>query len=180
MRHLNILKTLGLASVLILTSSAQAGKPDRDGHPGRGKGLESQHESQESDGRRKYRSHLSERERDELAELIIGKDVREYRSENSGRNHAKSLPPGLRLKLSRGGELPPGWQSKLQEGQAIDAETYRNAEHLSGEMLRRITGRDDAVELLRVGDRVLRVAQGSGTILDVIDLTDRAMRMIGQ
>ena len=82
--------------------------------------------------------------------------------------------------MARGGELPPGWQKKFQRGEVLDAETYRTAERLPTELLNRITGRDDAVELLQVGDRILRVTEGRGTILDVIDLTDRAMRMLGQ
>lgn len=93
----------------------------------------------------------------------------------SDQHRYKSLPPGLRKKLQRGGELPPGWRDKLVQGRVIDADLYRHAEHLPSDLLNRLTGRQDGIELLRVGDRIVRVMEGRGTILDVIDLSDRAL-----
>lgn len=120
---------------------------------------------------------LSQAEQNALAALILEEQYG-FTKNSVPQGKAKELPPGLAKKLERGGSLPPGWATKLQRGEVIDRETYEQAERLPQELLRRITGRDDAVELLRVGDRILRVSEGRGTILDVIDLTDRALNLL--
>ncbi len=123
---------------------------------------------------------LTNAQRDELASLVLEKEYGFTKNSvpTQATGAAKQLPPGLQKKLARGGSLPPGWQMKLQRGEVIDRETYREAEPMPDELLRRVTGREDAVELLRVGDRILRVMEGRGTILDVIDLSDRAIRIL--
>ncbi|HSG04670.1 MAG TPA: hypothetical protein VLA39_13200 [Marinobacterium sp.] len=120
---------------------------------------------------------LSESEQDELAQLVLEKEYG-FSKNTLPPGTSRELPPGLKKKLERGGTLPPGWQKKLQRGEKIDPEVYSQAERIPDELLRRVTGRDDAVELLRVGDRILRVMEGRGTVLDVIDLSDRAIRML--
>lgn len=128
------------------------------------------------------RAGLNTRERDALADLILEQEYGFSKSASpdgaSNAKKQKQLPPGLQKKLARGGSLPPGWEMKLVRGEVLDREIYDQAERLPDELLKRITGRDDAVELLRVGDRILRVAEGRGTILDVIDLTDRALGLM--
>lgn len=187
-----VLKFLSFAVAISLASTVIAAKPEGDDHPGKGKAkVEKEYKDRSKkddkyDKDDKYEKDdysrftaLNESEQDELSRLILGDEFRDY-SANQRQDMVKSLPKGLQKKLARGGELPPGWQKKFQRGEVLDAETYRNAERLPTELLNRITGRNDAVELLQVGDRILRVTEGRGTILDVIDLTDRAMRMLGQ
>lgn len=182
-----VLKFLSFAVAVSLASTVLAAKPESDGNPGKGKAKAAKEykddRSQKDDNYEKDQhsrfAALNESEQDELSRLILGDEFRDY-SASQRQDKVKSLPKGLQKKLARGGELPPGWQKKFQRGEVLDAETYRTAERLPTELLNRITGRDDAVELLQVGDRILRVTEGRGTILDVIDLTDRAMRMLGQ
>lgn len=120
---------------------------------------------------------LTDAEQDELAQLILEKEYG-FSKNSVPPGTSRELPPGLKKKLERGGSLPPGWQKKLVRGEQMDSEVYSAAERMPDELLRRVTGRDDAVELLRVGDRILRVMEGRGTVLDVIDLSDRAVRML--
>lgn len=116
---------------------------------------------------------LSHTERERLLNRVL---VDHYGARYLPAQHRyQQLPPGLRKKLQRGGDLPPGWKSKLVPGQRLDADLYRHAERLPSDLLNAITGRNDGIELLRIGDRIVRVAQGRGTILDVIDLSDRAL-----
>lgn len=182
MTNLRTYQAILMALVFSFSTLSLAAKPDKgEGHPGKGKGASKHSEkyqvedsASDSNG---LLAPLNSNEQDELARLILGEDL-ESAINDSSRREYKSLPPGLQKKLDRGGSLPPGWQKKLQRGEVIDRETYDSAEKLPDELLRRITGREDAVELLRVGDRILRVAEGRGTILDVVDLTDRATRML--
>jgi hypothetical protein len=110
-----------------------------------------------------------------------------YRHENSqhsGDKHKnknnkgkkKQLPPGLQKKLERGGELPPGWQTKVNRGEVLDADILRYAEPLPTELSRRLPILRDGEEMLRIGDRVVRVVEGNGTVLDVVDLADVMLR----
>ncbi|WP_114695171.1 hypothetical protein [Motiliproteus coralliicola] len=90
-----------------------------------------------------------------------------------GKNQDKSLPKGLQKKLARGGELPPGWQRKLQPGDNLTAEMLDQAEPLPRE-LDRVLEHSETVrtDVIKLKDKVVRVARGEGTVLDVIDLID--------
>lgn len=123
--------------------------------------------------RYELRDRLSDSDRERLLRgILVDHYGVEYESET---RKYKSLPPGLRKKLERGGELPPGWKDKLVRGEVIDPDVYRHAERLPSDLLNRLTGRQDGMELLRVGDSIVRVMEGRGTVVDVIDLTDRAL-----
>ena len=119
---------------------------------------------------------LSERERRLLRDRVL-EDRYGIESEPG---KMKSLPPGLQKKLARGGELPPGWQDKVRRGEVLDSDLYRSGERLPRRYLENLGYDSEAAELILLGDRVVRVAQGRGTVLDIIDLTDRALEMMGQ
>ena len=87
-----------------------------------------------------------------------------------GPGQAKALPPGLQKRLAQGGSLPPGWQMKLARGEVIDTGLYAGAERLPPHLQRRAGVHTEDAELVIVGDRLVRLMSGQGTILDVIDL----------
>jgi hypothetical protein len=119
---------------------------------------------------------LSERERRWLRDQVLQE---RYGVElESGK--MKSLPPGLEKKLDRGGELPPGWRDKVRRGEVLDADLYRRGERLPRRYLERLGYDPETAELILLGDSVVRVARGRGTVLDVIDLTDKALEMLGR
>ncbi|MBP0047967.1 hypothetical protein H9C73_04415 [Marinobacterium sp. AK62] len=119
---------------------------------------------------------LSERERERLRNWVLDE---QYGASDYAKGRTKELPPGLRKKLERGGSLPPGWQMKVQRGEVLDTELYRNAERLPRDYLERLGRRSEAAELIVLGDRIVRVAEGRGTVLDVIELTDKALEVLG-
>lgn len=119
---------------------------------------------------------LSERERERLRNWVLDE---QYGASDYAEGRTKELPPGLRKKLERGGSLPPGWQMKVQRGEVLDTELYRNAERLPRDYLERLGRRSEAAELIVLGDRIIRVAEGRGTVLDVIELTDKALEVLG-
>lgn len=88
----------------------------------------------------------------------------------------RALPPGLQQKLARGGSLPPGWQRKLARGETMPVDLYRQGVRLPDDWGRQSGyGRRD-VELILLGGKVVRVLQGQGTILDVIDITQAVLQ----
>ncbi|MBQ0724815.1 MAG: hypothetical protein KBT50_07010 [Cycloclasticus sp.] len=91
---------------------------------------------------------------------------------NGKKDKQKNLPYGLQKKLERGGQLPPGWQTKVAKGEVLDAELLRHSERLPNDLVRRLPVLRDGTEVRRIGDKVVRVMEGNGTVLDVIDLAD--------
>lgn len=84
----------------------------------------------------------------------------------------RTLPPGLQQKLDRGGSLPPGWQKKLARGEVMPVDIYRQGQRLP----RGYSHQSGDTELLLLGDKIVRVVQGQGTILDVIDITSAILQ----
>ncbi len=87
-----------------------------------------------------------------------------------GGKKPKSLPPGLRKKLERGGELPPGWQAKVARGEVIDQQLYSHAHNLPDDILERLRRGPDGTSVRRIDDRIVRVADATRTVLDVFYL----------
>jgi hypothetical protein len=87
----------------------------------------------------------------------------------------KRIPPGLQKKLARGGDLPPGWQMKLARGDVFPPDLYakstRLPKHWAGHK-----GNAEEEEWLLLEDKIVRVVQGQGTILDIIDITQAILR----
>ncbi|WP_461482002.1 hypothetical protein, partial [Porticoccus sp.] len=107
----------------------------------------------------------------EAEKRLLGDYLRDSRYRNDegyGDNHKqKSLPPGLRKKLERGGELPPGWQRKVARGEVLDSELYGHSRSLPEEFLHRLPRSVDGTSLRRIDDRVVRIMDATRTILDV-------------
>jgi hypothetical protein len=68
----------------------------------------------------------------------------------------------------------------VRQGEVLDSDLYRRGERLPRHYLERLGYDSEAAELILLGDSVVRVVQGRGTVLDVIDLTDKALEMLGR
>lgn len=113
---------------------------------------------------------------DETEKRLLGDYLRDsrYRDDEGeyGKKHKeKKLPPGLRMKLERGGELPPGWQKKVARGEVLDAEIYSHSHSLPDEIRRRMPRDIDGTSIRRIDDRIVRVMDATRTVLDVYYLT---------
>jgi len=91
--------------------------------------------------------------------------------QGKGKDKQRTLPRGLQKKLANGGELPPGWQKKVATGQVLDKELYGQSEALPDD-LDIILDRTGGAEYRRIGTKVIKVLEGDGTIIDVIDIAD--------
>lgn len=87
----------------------------------------------------------------------------------------KHLPYGLQQKVQRGGELPPGWQTKLKRGEVLGPELRGHSVPLSESLARKLPPLEEGSEYRRIGDKVVRVVEGNGTIVDVIDIAAEVM-----
>ncbi|MEH6548946.1 MAG: hypothetical protein V7711_10935 [Pseudomonadales bacterium] len=107
---------------------------------------------------------------------LYQKNQQSTEPKNKNKNKQKSLPPGLQKKVERGEELPPGWQKKLARGEVLDPAVRSSAIHLPHETLADINYDETVTDIIRVQDSVIKIMKGSGTIIDVIDLADVAIR----
>ncbi|EXJ11166.1 MULTISPECIES: hypothetical protein [Nitrincola] len=119
-------------------------------------------------------SALTPRERDRLLSVLLNdymsdRERSEHRHSNR-HNKYRDLPPGLQRKMARSERLPRGWQRKLVRGEVMPQELYRYATPLPANYRTRarIDGRN--TELVLLGDKVVRLVEGRGTIVDVIDI----------
>lgn len=115
---------------------------------------------------------FNEAEKRLLGDYLRDGHYRDDDYDHGKKSKEKKLPPGLRMKLERGGELPPGWQKKVARGEVLDAELYSYSHSLPEEILRRMPRRLDGTSLRRIDDRIVRVMDATQTVLDVFYLTN--------
>lgn len=82
----------------------------------------------------------------------------------------QSLPPGLAKKVAGGGSLPPGWQKKVNTGEVIPADIYKHAEPLPKDIMIQLPPLSAGTSLMKIDNRIVKVADATKTIIDVIDL----------
>ncbi len=93
-----------------------------------------------------------------------------YNQQKRIKGKKKALPPGLKKKLARGGDLPPGWQKKIIRGEVLGAEVYKYAVHVPYGLIKRLPPQPKGTALLKVEGKIVRLLEASGTILDVFDI----------
>lgn len=82
----------------------------------------------------------------------------------------QSLPPGLSKKVAEGGSLPPGWQKKVNKGEVVPADIYKYAEPLPKDIILQLPPAAPGTSLMKIDNRIVKVADATKTIIDVIDL----------
>lgn len=108
---------------------------------------------------------FSEEEREVLESWRLGNA--------SWKKSKKPLPPGLQKKVGRGGELPPGWKKKLEVGAVLEPKVDAQAKSLPEEILSRLPESETGIEILRVGDEIIRVIEGTREIADILGGTTK-------
>lgn len=78
----------------------------------------------------------------------------------------KQLPPGLAKK----NKLPPGWQKKLAPGQRVPDDLWERRVDLPREIKLPV---EKGVIRVRIDDRVVKVAEKTREILDILELPAR-------
>ena len=98
------------------------------------------------------------------------------KTKKNKKNKGKNIPFGLQKKLEPGGQLPPGWETKVARGEVLDDDILRQSERIPQELIRQLPELRDGEAVRRVGNKVVRVLEGDGTVIDVIDLADVLLR----
>ena len=146
------------------------------------KGDKLEHHQQDKRSERKQNTerYFSDSERSHIEDYYRrdrdSNDHDHKKGKKDKKNKGKNLPYGLQKKLDRGGQLPPGWQTKVARGEVLDDDILRHSERIPHELPRRLPELRDGEEIRRVGNKVVRVLEGNGTVLDVVDLADVILR----
>jgi len=95
------------------------------------------------------------------------KDKHKNKHKDKGKGKQHALPPGLQKKVARGGQLPPGWQKKVARGEVLSGDLYSASSTLPQNILDQLV-RQDGTSVRQVEDRVVRIMDATGLILDVL------------
>ena len=174
-------RLLVLMIAVLLPVSSWAAKPEWAGNKG-GKQAEKSEQRAEKKHKEKQEEESIVSDTEEILDDIFSSEetetIRDYYNEKAAsgtgkhKGKKKELPQGLRKKLERGGELPPGWQKKVARGEVLDSDLRSQAESIPDDLLSRLPGGDQATEIIKLKDKIIRVGKGEGTVVDIIDLAD--------
>ncbi|WP_290622906.1 hypothetical protein [Kangiella sp.] len=82
----------------------------------------------------------------------------------------KKLPPGLKKKYERTGELPPGWEMKLQRGEVLSEDVYRYGRPLPYDLRQRLPIGPTGSKIIEVEGKIIRVMENTREIIDILSL----------
>ncbi|GAA4348198.1 hypothetical protein [Kangiella taiwanensis] len=156
----NQLITLTSIAVIVTLSSplAWAKNDNSKGHKGKPQHAQ-QHAEKSSKPERDHR--FSGDEHDLIQDYY-------YRHRyDSGRT---TIPKGLQKKYERTGELPPGWQMKVQRGEVLPIDIYRHAHDIPYELRERLPVGPVGSKIIELEGKIIRVMEGTRMILDVFDI----------
>lgn len=165
------LLTFALLSISVFTWAAPPGAASRGHAPF----MLAQAERVDSTPRGNLLPALTDSQTESIIGIVLEEVFGIPASTGQSNGKQKALPPGLQKKLARGGELPPGWQKKIARGEVLDGHLYRQSQRLSPDILSRVDAHHQDAELIVLGDRIVRVMQGEGTILDVINIAGHVL-----
>ena len=140
-----------LSAALLFAGSALYAKPPQGEEHGNHK-AKKEHPSNNKKASKQHRKEFSRADRSTI------------------QDYYRNLPPGLQKKYRRTGEMPPGWTKKVQVGQPFPAEYRQYAQPLPRELHDSVMRDSVGVEVIRVGQKILRLESATRTILDVLEL----------
>ena len=96
--------------------------------------------------------------------------IREYYHEHDYGGKQKQLPKGLKKKYERTGELPPGWEMKLQRGEVLSEDVYRYGRPLPYDLRQRLPIGPVGSKIIEVEGKIIRVMENTREIIDILNL----------
>ncbi|WP_228127104.1 hypothetical protein [Kangiella aquimarina] len=96
--------------------------------------------------------------------------IREYYHDHDYGGKQKQLPKGLQKKYQRTGELPPGWEMKLQRGEVLSDDVYRYGRPLPYDLRQRLPIGPVGSKIIEVEGKIIRVMENTREIIDILNL----------
>ncbi len=96
--------------------------------------------------------------------------IRDYYHDHENEGKQKQLPKGLQKKYQRTGELPPGWEMKLQRGEVLSEDVYRYGRPLPYDLRQRLPIGPVGSKIIEVEGKIIRVMENTREIIDILNL----------
>lgn len=96
--------------------------------------------------------------------------IRDYYHDHDYGGKQKQIPKGLQKKYQRTGELPPGWEMKLQRGEVLSEDVYRYGRPLPYDLRQRLPIGPVGSKIIEVEGKIIRVMENTREIIDILNL----------
>jgi Ni/Co efflux regulator RcnB len=96
--------------------------------------------------------------------------IQDYYSRHRYDAGRTTIPKGLQKKYERTGELPPGWQKKIQRGEVLPIDIYHQGRELPYDLRRQLPVGPVGSKIIEIEGKVIRLMAGTRMILDVLDI----------
>lgn len=157
------LTLMSFAVAVALSSSAAVAKNDhKKGHKGKPQHAE---KTQHNDNRVTERDAVEQGFSVKEHELI--QDYYHRHRYDSGRT---TLPRGLEKKYQRTGELPPGWQKKINRGEILPVDIYNYGHQLPVDLRRSLPLGPVGSKVIEVEGKVIRLMENTREIIDILEI----------
>ena len=161
-----------LLATLLFSGVVYADKPDHAGKKEKRKSWDKEEDEyreyqeykvKKEKGNKKHKSEKHSKKKEKYSK-------KNFSSKDKGYVHKyyRTLPPGLAKKLKRRGELPVGWQRKVNVGEPIPYDYLRYAKPVSHELELQLSAGPVGSKVLQLADRVIRIETGTNMVLDAI------------
>ena len=160
-----------LCAAVILTYSTTA-KDKVKGHGEHGNGHSQAAQAAAEEPKEAAKSSKSD---EKVAKVTITSGEREtirnyvssYNGPGRGHGKNKGLPPGL---AKKGGNLPPGWEKKVNPGQVMPVDVYKECKPLPSELSIKLPSPPKGVVTVVLEGKAVRLLEATREILDVFDI----------
>ncbi len=151
-------KTIFLALSLLLLGGTAYAKQDNNNGNGKGKNKKEKHQKH-SKHNKKGKGHK-------------GKGSKKFSraEEMTAQSYYRNLPPGLAKKYKRTGKLPRGWKQKVHAGQRLPQSYIIDLQPVPRELRATFEVGPIGSEVMRMGNKIIRLEQATNMILDVFEL----------
>jgi len=160
------LTLLSFAVAVALSSSTAVAENDhKKKHKDKPQHAEKTQHTQHSDNRVTERETVEKGFSVKEHELI--QDYYHRHRYDSGRT---TLPKGLEKKYQRTGELPPGWQKKINRGEVLPVDIYNYGHELPVDLRRSLPLGPVGSKIIEVEGKVIRLMESTREIIDILEI----------
>lgn len=161
-------QTLTIISFVITATFSSPAVVAKNDHT---KGHKSKPQHAEKTQRQENRAASSHRDSQDRGFSIKEHElIRDYYDRHRYDSGRTTLPKGLQKKYQRTGELPPGWQKKLNRGQVLPKDIYHYGHELPVDLRRSLPLGPVGSKVIKVEGRIIRLMESTREIVDILDI----------
>lgn len=145
-------RSIAVALSLLLLGGTAFAKQDRENGKGKSK---------------KEKQHKKEKGKQQKGKA--SKDFSQA-EKRTVQHYYRHLPPGLAKKYKRTGTLPPAWEKNVNIGHKLPESYKKELQPVPTELKETLEVGPVGSEVMRMGNKIIRLEQATNMILDVFEL----------